>query len=141
RHPARLHALHRRHADVHVHRSGDRRADRSPRRRALSRLTPGFVTGLLFALGPGIAGLPAPVKVTLVLDGLGARDPRLGLVMAGAIAVHLIPNWLIFRRGRPMLDTRFHLPSFVEVDARLVGGAALFGVGWGLAGYCPGPAV
>lgn len=100
-----------------------------------------FAAGLLFALGLGISGMTEPVKVTGFLDFFGDWDPSLALVMLGAIAVNLVPTRLALRRPRPVLDTRFHLAPFTRIDARLLGGAAIFGVGWGLSGFCPGPAI
>ncbi len=100
-----------------------------------------FAAGLLFAVGLGVSGMTDPAKVTAFLDVFGAWDPSLAFVMAGAIGVHLLPNRLIFARGRPLLDGAFHLPTFTQIDGRLLAGSAIFGVGWGLAGYCPGPAV
>jgi len=105
------------------------------------RLLAAFVSGALFALGLAISGMTDPTKVTGFLDVFGPWDPSLGLVMAAALAVHVGPVRWILRRGRPLLDNRLHLAAFTQVDARLVGGAALFGVGWGLGGYCPGPAI
>lgn len=105
------------------------------------KLLASFVSGVLFALGLAISGMTDPTKVTGFLDVFGPWDPSLGLVMAAALAVHVGPVRWILRRGRPLLDERLHLAAFTQVDARLVGGAALFGVGWGLGGYCPGPAI
>lgn len=107
----------------------------------MTRLAVSFVAGMLFALGLGISGMTDPVKVTSFLDFFGHWDPSLALVMAGAIGVNLVPSVLSRRRARPVLDVRYHLARFTRVDGRLVGGAAIFGIGWGLAGFCPGPAV
>lgn len=100
-----------------------------------------FVAGVIFAVGLGISGMTQPTKVTGFLDFFGDWDPSLALVMLGAIGAHLVPSVLALRRGAPVFGDRFHLPAFQSIDARLLGGAALFGVGWGLSGYCPGPAV
>jgi uncharacterized membrane protein YedE/YeeE len=100
-----------------------------------------FLAGVLFAVGLGISGMTDPMRVTGFLDVTGAWNPSLALVMGAALAVHFVPVRLLLRRGRPWLDTKLHLPTFHDVDVRLVGGAALFGIGWGLVGYCPGPAV
>ena len=105
------------------------------------RLVVSLVAGFVFALGLGISGMTLPAKVTGFLDVFGSWDPSLALVMAGAIGVHLLPSLWALRRPAPLFDVKFHLPRQTEVDAQLVGGAALFGLGWGLAGYCPGPAV
>jgi uncharacterized membrane protein YedE/YeeE len=101
-----------------------------------------FLCGLVFAIGIGIAGMAQPTKILGFLDVAGDWDPSLAFVMAGAIGVHV---WFA-RRGldktkKPLLAASFMMPANHAVDARLVGGAALFGVGWGLAGYCPGPAI
>jgi len=101
----------------------------------------GFACGALFALGLGVGGMTQPSRVLAFLDLGGAWDPRLGLVMLGAIAVYAPVYRAAIRRGRPLLAERFDLPTRRDLDARLVAGAALFGVGWGLAGLCPGPAL
>lgn len=100
-----------------------------------------FVAGLLFALGLVVSGMTQPSKVIGFLDVFGAWDPSLALVMVGAIAVHL--TWLRATRrwSKPVCAPAFQGPSQRSIDARLVTGAATFGVGWGLAGYCPGPAL
>lgn len=107
----------------------------------MTRLFVSFVSGLLFALGLGIAGMTDANRVVAFLDVLGDWDPALMLVMVGAMGTFAVPAHLALRRGRPLLDDRFHLAPFQGVDARLVVGSALFGVGWGMSGYCPGPAI
>ncbi len=97
--------------------------------------------GLVFGVGLGLAGMTQPAKVIAFLDVFGAWDPSLAFVMIGAIAVHFGLARSIRRRERPLLDTRFHLPTATRADAQLVVGSAVFGVGWGLGGYCPGPAI
>jgi len=101
-----------------------------------------FGAGALFAVGLGVSGMTQPQKVVAFLDFTGAWDPSLALVMGGALAVY-IPAYLLIRRrrSRPLVTPHFELPRQRPVDAKLVGGAALFGVGWGIAGFCPGPAV
>ena len=100
-----------------------------------------FVAGLLFAVGLGVGGMTQPAKVFGFLDVAGKWDPSLAFVMLGAIAVHATAMRGILGRRTPLFAVRFALPTRRDVDARLVAGAALFGAGWGLVGYCPGPAV
>ena len=100
-----------------------------------------FGAGLLFALGLGVGGMTDPAKVRAFLDVTGAWDPGLLFVMAGALGTHALTRRLILRaRSRPVLAPAFPAFGGTRVDARLLGGAAIFGVGWGLVGYCPGPA-
>jgi len=100
-----------------------------------------FFCGLIFAFGLGLSGMTQPAKVVGFLDFTGAWDPSLAMVMIGAIAVHSLSYRSIVRRPSPLLAESFRLPSASAIDHRLLVGAALFGVGWGLVGYCPGPAV
>ena len=100
------------------------------------------VAGSLFALGLAIAGMTIPANVVGFLDMFGDWNPRLAFVMIGAIAIHAPSYWgLVRRRPAPALAPTFELPERSNIDARLVAGAAIFGVGWGIGGYCPGPAV
>ncbi|NMO18199.1 YeeE/YedE family protein [Pyxidicoccus fallax] len=99
------------------------------------------LAGLLFALGLGIGGMTDPAKVVGFLDVAGDWDPSLAFVMAGALGTHALLRRLILRRKQPVLAPTFPSLKQARVDGRLVGGAALFGIGWGLAGYCPGPAL
>jgi uncharacterized protein len=99
------------------------------------------LAGAVFAIGLTVAGMTVPAKVTGFLDVGGAWDPTLALVMAGAIAVAAPLVRLVRRRSRPLASEQFHWPTPRAIDARLIGGAAIFGVGWGLSGYCPGPAL
>jgi uncharacterized membrane protein YedE/YeeE len=100
-----------------------------------------FAAGLLFGLGLLISDMADPAKVQNVLDLAGSFDPSLIFVMAGAVAVTLVGYRAALRRPRPILAERFYLPTAKDIDLRLLGGAALFGIGWGLSGFCPGPAV
>jgi uncharacterized membrane protein YedE/YeeE len=97
-------------------------------------------SGILFGVGLAFSGMIDPARVLGFLDVAGAWDPTLAFVMAGAIAV-MAPTWLlVFRRAAPTA-THLALPTKRDIDVRLVSGAALFGVGWGLVGFCPGPAL
>ncbi len=99
------------------------------------------IAGLVFGLGLIISGMADPAKVQNFLDLFGTWDPSLAFVMAGAIAVTFVGYRVAFGGGRPLLADGFSLPTKTAIDAPLVIGAALFGVGWGLSGFCPGPAV
>jgi uncharacterized membrane protein YedE/YeeE len=100
-----------------------------------------FSAGLLFALGLGLSGMTDANKVIGFLNLAGDWDPSLGFVMVGAIGVHAVLYRRVLRRARPLMADAFHLPSRRDVDARLVGGAAMFGTGWALGGFCPGPGI
>lgn len=100
-----------------------------------------FVVGLIFAAGLMIAGMTDPAKVQNFLDFTGQWDPSLAFVMVGAIAVSFIGAKLVLGWKKPIFDHAFHLPRKNELDAHLISGAAIFGIGWGLAGLCPGPAL
>jgi uncharacterized membrane protein YedE/YeeE len=97
--------------------------------------------GMLFGLGLAISGMMNPAKVVGFLDVAGGWDPTLAFVMGGALLVTIPAFRLILGRPRPILADGFALPTKSALDGRLLGGAALFGVGWGLSGFCPGPAV
>lgn len=98
-----------------------------------------FAAGALFAAGLAVSGMTKPSKVRGFLDFGGAWDPTLLFVMGGATAVYFALHRLVLRRSTPLFDSKFHLPTRKDIDIRLVLGAAIFGVGWGLGGYCPGP--
>ena len=100
-----------------------------------------LLAGLIFGLGLLISGMANPAKVQNFLDLAGIFDPSLIFVMAGAVMVTFAGYRLVLRRPRPVLAERFYLPTAKDIDARLIGGAALFGIGWGLSGFCPGPAI
>ncbi len=99
------------------------------------------VCGIVFALGLGLAGMTEPQRVIGFLDVAGAWDPTLAIVMGSALLVTGLTFPRILARERAALGDRFTLPTQSALDAPLLGGAALFGIGWGLSGYCPGPAL
>lgn len=100
-----------------------------------------FLAGLVFGLGLLVSGMADPAKVTGFLDLAGAWDPSLAFVMAGAIAVGLAGFAVARRRPVSLLGARMQLPAARQLDRRLVAGSLLFGVGWGMAGICPGPSL
>ncbi len=100
-----------------------------------------FVSGTLFAVGLGISGMTLPQKVIGFLDFTGNWDPSLAFVMIGSAGIYLVFYPWIVRMSHPLFDASFHIPTRTDIDQRLVTGAALFGIGWGLVGLCPGPAV
>jgi len=100
-----------------------------------------LLAGVIFGLGLLISGMANPAKVQNFLDLAGTFDPSLIFVMAGAVAVTFVGYRLVLRRPKPVLAERFYLPASDIIDGRLILGAALFGIGWGLSGFCPGPAI
>jgi uncharacterized membrane protein YedE/YeeE len=100
-----------------------------------------LIAGFVFAIGLGISGMTDPRKVIAFLDVTGAWDPSLALVMMSAIGVHAVAARWARGRARPILADSFALPVRRSIDGRLILGAALFGAGWGTAGFCPGPAI
>ena len=100
-----------------------------------------LLAGLLFGMGLLLAGMANPAKVLGFLDLAGAWDPSLALVMAGAIAVAAGPLAWAKGRGQSLLGAPMQLPAKRELDRRLIGGSLVFGIGWGIAGICPGPAL
>ena len=100
-----------------------------------------FASGLLFGLGLIVSQMVNPAKVLGFLDISGNWDPSLALVMGGAVAVSALGTLVAKRRGVPVLAPRLEIPTRRDLDPRLIGGAALFGIGWGLVGLCPGPAL
>jgi len=97
--------------------------------------------GAIFGLGLAVSEMVNPLKVKAFLDVAGDWDPSLTLVMGGAVMVSFVAFRMTLRLPKPILATRFELPTRRDIDRRLVGGAAVFGVGWGLVGLCPGPAL
>jgi uncharacterized membrane protein YedE/YeeE len=100
-----------------------------------------LVSGLLFGLGLIVSGMANPARVLGFLDLFGAWDPSLAFVMAGAVGVGVFAFGFARRRQRALLGAEMRLPSARRIDARLVAGALVFGVGWGIAGFCPGPSL
>lgn len=109
---------------------------------AMPRALVALVAGAIFGFGLSLSGMVDPARVIGFLDiASGHWDPSLMFVLGGAVAVTM-PGILLQRRlGRPALDRTFHLPAADRIDGRLLAGSAIFGIGWGLAGFCPGPAV
>lgn len=105
------------------------------------RLVSTYLIGLIFGVGISISGMANPAKVLNFFDIAGTWDPSLVFVMGGAVVVAFFGYRIVLRRPAPVLDAKFHLPDNPRIDARLVGGSALFGVGWGIAGFCPGGAL
>jgi uncharacterized membrane protein YedE/YeeE len=100
-----------------------------------------LLSGLLFGAGVTISGMVNPMKVLNFLDISGPWDATLIFVMGAGLVVTLLGYQIIFRRSAPFFATSFRLPASQDIDAKLLGGAALFGLGWGISGFCPGPAV
>ena len=100
-----------------------------------------LLAGLIFGAGLMVSDMVNPARVLNFLDIAGSWDPTLIFVMAGGLAVTTLGYRLIFRRSAPLFGDKFNLPTLQQIDVPLVGGAALFGIGWGLAGMCPGPAL
>jgi hypothetical protein len=113
------------------------------------RLIITYCIGLVFGIGIMISGMANPAKVLNFFDIAGSWDPSLIFVMGGALVTTFIGYRFVLPRGeknlpsvaQPLMDVRFHLPTKRSLDARLIGGSALFGIGWGIAGFCPGGAL
>ncbi len=100
-----------------------------------------LVTGLIFGIGLIMSGMTNPAKVQNFLDFFGNWDPSLALVMGGAIFITMPGFWLVQKRKSPFFEKLFHFPTKRDLDFRLLLGAVIFGIGWGLGGFCPGPAI
>lgn len=100
-----------------------------------------LISGLLISAGIAVSKMIDPQKVLSFLDVTGNWDPSLALVMAAALVVYTLGHKLLLKKDAPLLNKQFFLPSKQHLDRSLLAGAAIFGIGWGLAGYCPGPAI
>ncbi|NBY18862.1 YeeE/YedE family protein [bacterium] len=100
-----------------------------------------YLSGLIFAIGLAISGMTQPKKVLAFLDVLGDWDPSLMFVMVGAIGIYSVAYRSVLKKEKPILENKLQIPEPKKVDKPLIIGAALFGIGWGLAGFCPGPAL
>jgi hypothetical protein len=100
-----------------------------------------YLIGVIFGTGIVLSGMANPAKVINFFDVAGTWDPSLAFVMGGALIVTAIGYRLVFGRERPLFEGRFNLPTARNLDARLIGGSAVFGIGWGIAGFCPGGAL
>ena len=101
----------------------------------------GLLCGIVFGIGLAMSGMTDTAKVLGFLDIFGHWVPDLAFVMGGAVAVTLVAFRFVLRMQRPLLSPKFSLPATRVIDGRLLGGAAIFGIGWGIYGYCPGPAL
>jgi hypothetical protein len=108
---------------------------------AAARNASALLAGLIFGLGLAISQMVNPKKVLDFLDVTGNWDPSLALVMAGAVGVAMLAFRFVIRRGQPMFESEFHLPRMTKMDRRLLIGSGVFGLGWGIGGYCPGPGI
>ena len=104
------------------------------------RTVVGFLSGLIFGVGLLISGMSNPAKVLNFLDLTGTWDPSLAFVMGGAVLVTFIGYRFVLNRSAPVFSEVFHLPTKKDLDGQLLTGASIFGIGWGLGGFCPGPA-
>lgn len=102
---------------------------------------PALITGVLFGAGLALSGMTDPAKVLGFLDIAGQWVPDLAFVMASALAITLVATPLVLRLNKPVFAPDFSLPTRQSIDRRLIGGGVLFGIGWGVWGYCPGPAI
>jgi len=105
------------------------------------RLIFASISGLIFGVGLALAGMLNPSKVQGFLDFFGVWDPSLAFVMGGGIIVNAIGYYFVLKRDKPLYAENFALPTAINIDKNLVIGSAIFGIGWGLAGLCPGPVI
>jgi uncharacterized protein len=107
----------------------------------MMKLLSSLAAGLLFGAGLALSGMTNPANVRGFLDVFGAWNPSLLFVMGGAFITTFIGYHFIFKQHKPLFEAQFDVPTFTQLDVKLLSGSALFGIGWGLSGYCPGPAV
>ena len=107
----------------------------------MSRLLSALLIGLVFGAGIAVSGMSNPAKILNFFDFAGTWDPSLAFVMGGALAVTAVGYVFVLKRPMPVFDRMFHLPTRRDIDIPLVAGSALFGIGWGIAGFCPGGAI
>ena len=110
-------------------------------KRPYAQLSVALISGLVFGLGLSLSGMLNPQRVQGFLDIFGAWDPSLAFVLGGAVAVATLGVQIMWRSRHPLLEPRFHVPTNRRIDASLIFGSAMFGIGWGLGGLCPGPAL
>lgn len=107
----------------------------------MSRMITALLIGLIFGTGIALSGMINPAKVLNFFDVAGTWDPSLAFVMGGALIVTAIGYRLVLKNPAPLCDTSFHLPARKKIDLPLLAGAGLFGIGWGIAGFCPGGSI
>jgi hypothetical protein len=107
----------------------------------MAHILAGLISGLVFGIGLSVSHMTDPAVVLGFLDFFGEWNPALAFVIGGAIAVTFVGYKVVFGRGRPILEPTFNAPVASQLDGRLLTGAAIFGVGWGMGGFCPGPAL
>ncbi|HPF45593.1 MAG: YeeE/YedE family protein [Alphaproteobacteria bacterium] len=107
----------------------------------MGKIISAFIAGLIFGLGLIISGMSNPAKVLNFLDLAGTFDPSLLFVMGGAILVVFTGYKLVLKRNTPIFDNAFHIPTRKDIDKNLIIGSAIFGLGWGIGGFCPGPSL
>ena len=107
----------------------------------MKKIAIALISGIIFGLGLSLSQMINPNKVIGFLDIAGDWDPSLAFVMIGALTVTFISFRLILKRPEPLFEEAFHVSKRTQIDKALLGGSAIFGIGWGMSGYCPGPAV
>lgn len=108
----------------------------------MGKILTALASGMVFGLGIAISGMASPAKVLNFFDVAGTWDPSLGFVMASALAVALTGYRILFGKAeRPMMEPKFFVPTSRVIDPKLIGGSVVFGIGWGISGFCPGGAI